>query len=137
MTSLQVLLVASDAALRDTVRESLTEALGPAAFVEVSEADQALQELRTGHWDLVLLDLHLPRTNGLVTLRWLKQVRPDVPVVVVTRLPAEPYASAAVRAGASAFISASGFTSKERARERVGGTIRALMVERARMGVQG
>jgi DNA-binding NarL/FixJ family response regulator len=137
MASLRVLLVASDAALRDLVREGLREALGSACFVEAAEADEALQELRNAQWDVVLLDLRLPHTNGIVTLRWLKQVRPGVPVVVVTRLPAEPYASAAARAGASAFISASGLTSQERTRERVGGTVRALMVERARMGVQG
>jgi DNA-binding NarL/FixJ family response regulator len=137
MTTMRVLLVASDAALRGILRDSLKDALGPITCAEATEADQALQALRDSDWDLVLLDLRLPHTNGLVTLRWLKRVRPDVPVVVVTGLPAEPYAGAAVRAGASGFISASGFTSKERARERVGGMVRALMVERARMGVQG
>jgi DNA-binding NarL/FixJ family response regulator len=126
-TTLRVLLVAPDPALRGLLRACLTDALGPAtAFAEATEADPALQELRTGRWDVVLLDLRLPYTNGLVALRWLKQVRPEVPVVVVTGLPATPYAGAAERVGAA------GFVSREQARERVAGLVRALMAKRVR-----
>jgi DNA-binding NarL/FixJ family response regulator len=66
-----------------------------------------------------------------VTLRWLKLVRPEVPVVVVTGLPANPYAGAAERAGAA------GFVAKDQARERVGALVRALVAKRARMGMPG
>jgi DNA-binding NarL/FixJ family response regulator len=137
MTLMRVLLVAPDADLRDLLRDCLTVALGQATFAEATEADEALQKLRTGTWDLVVLDLRLPRTNGLVALGWLKRLRPGVPVVVVTDLPAEPFAGASTRAGASGFISSSGSVGRERARERVGGMVRALMAERARQGVQG
>jgi two-component system, NarL family, invasion response regulator UvrY len=125
-TAMRILLVSPDQALRGLLRE----ALGPATFAEAEEADPALQALRTGSWDVVLLDLRLPHTNGLVTLRWLRQVRPEVPVVVVTGLPANPYAGAAERAGAA------GFVTREQARERVGGLVRALMAKRTRMGVE-
>ena len=126
-TAMRVLLVTPD----PTLRHLLREVLGPATYAEATEADPALQELRTGNWDLVLLDLRLPHTNGLVTLRWLKQVRPEVPVVVVTGLPAIPYEGAAVRAGAAGFIA------KEQARERLAAVVRALMTRRTRTGVHG
>jgi len=126
-TALRVLLVTPDPALRSLLRKVLE----PATFAEATEADAALHELRTGSWDVVLLDLRLPHTNGLVTLRWLKQVRPEVPVVVVTGLSPNPYAGAAERAGASGFIP------REQARERVGGFVSALMAKRARKVVQG
>jgi DNA-binding NarL/FixJ family response regulator len=127
--TLRVLLVAADAGLRALLRDCLGDALGRTAFTEATEADEALQELRAGRWDLVLLDLRLPHTNGLVTLKWLKQVRPEVPVVVVTGLPANPYAGAAERAGAA------GFVTRDQARERVAGLVRALMARRASAGV--
>src|SRR5512143_1667037 len=117
----RVLVVAPDPALRCLLRECVTTALGPAIFVDAGEADQALQALRSDCWDVVLLDLRLPQTNGLVTLRWLKKVRPEVPVVVVTGLPADPYAGAAELAGAA------GFVPQEQARERVGALVGALM----------
>ncbi len=125
------LLVAQDPVLRGLLRDCLSDALGPAAFAEVNEADAALQELRSGSWDLVLLDLRLPYTNGLVALRWLKRVRPEVPVVIVTGLPANAYAGPALRAGAAGFIP------REQARERVGGVARAVMAKCTRTGVQG
>ena len=125
ITALRVLLVTPDPTLRDLLRD----VLGPATFAEAAEADPALQELRSGRWDVVLLDLRLPRTNGLVALKWLRQVRPEVPVVVVTSLPATPYAGAAERAGAA------GFVAREQARERVGAVVRAVMARRTREGV--
>ena len=123
----RVLLVADDPSIRDLLRECVSHDLGPVLFAEATEADQALQAMRAAAWDVVLLDLRLPHTNGLVTLRWLKHVRPEVPVVVVTTLPAEPYAGAAARAGAA------GFVTREQAPQRVGGMVRALLAARPRM----
>jgi two-component system copper resistance phosphate regulon response regulator CusR len=37
-----------------------------------------------GHYDLVLLDLLLPRLDGLTVLRELERRRPDLPVVIVS-----------------------------------------------------
>jgi signal transduction histidine kinase len=55
-------------------------------------------------FDCVLLDLGLPDTRGVATLLSLREVAPDVPVVVLTGLSDIADASACVRRGAQEFL---------------------------------
>ena len=50
----------------------------------VRDGDMADQALRTERYDLVLLDLGLPRRDGLEVLRALRARRDTVPVLIVT-----------------------------------------------------
>jgi DNA-binding response OmpR family regulator len=59
------------------------EAEGYTADRATDGAD-ALRLASTRHYDLVVLDLLLPRVDGLTVLRELRQSRPDLPVVIVS-----------------------------------------------------
>lgn len=56
-------------------------------------------------WDLILLDLSLPDSEGLETLESVRLQKPDIPVVVLTGAESERIAVAAIRAGAQDFLS--------------------------------
>lgn len=59
-----------------------------------------------GHpWAFVVLDMNLPRQNGLDILKKAKTSRPDVPIIVFSLYSEEQYAARALRAGAKAYIS--------------------------------
>lgn len=68
------------------IGESATEALGREGYALdwVLDGEAADTALRTGTYDLVLLDLGLPRKDGLQVLRGLRARRIDVPVLVIT-----------------------------------------------------
>ena len=66
--------------------------------------DEALAALGDGGVDVVLLDLHLPDSQGLDTLAELKREQPGVPVVVLTGLDDEQLAVRAVQAGAQDYL---------------------------------
>ena len=53
---------------------------------------------------LICLDLKLPDTHGVSGVRELKMAYPNVPVVVLTGLPAGDYEDLAMEAGADAYI---------------------------------
>jgi DNA-binding response OmpR family regulator/anti-sigma regulatory factor (Ser/Thr protein kinase) len=77
----RVLLVDDDTELC----EMLTEYLGPEGF-EVDAAYDGKQGARqavTGHYDVVLLDIMLPRLNGLDTLRHIRR-ESQIPVPMLT-----------------------------------------------------
>jgi DNA-binding response OmpR family regulator len=77
----------------------------PAAPVCVDTLHKALQHLaEAASWDLVLLDLGLPDSHGLVALERILQQAPAVPVVVLTGLDDEQVAMAAVKQGAQDFL---------------------------------
>ncbi len=102
---LRVLVVEDDPGDADLVREILP-ATGAMPFqVEVvSRLATALSRLERGGIDLVLLDLGLPDSQGLPTLRTLIQKAPELPVVVFTGRDDPDLAVAAVHDGAQDFL---------------------------------
>lgn len=54
---------------------------------EVTEATtgaEALKRLDVGKFDLMVCDLGLPELSGLHVARWVKEFRPDLPVIIAT-----------------------------------------------------
>jgi len=51
--------------------------------VAVAEsADQAIPEIRKNKPDIVILDINMPGTDGIEFMRWLKEEKSDIPVVI-------------------------------------------------------
>jgi DNA-binding NarL/FixJ family response regulator len=69
--------------------------------------------VREQRWSVVILDLSLPRGNGLDTLAAIRREKPDVPVLILTVHPEEQYAVRCIKGGAA------GFLTKESAPERL------------------
>ncbi|HSX19052.1 MAG TPA: response regulator [Candidatus Saccharimonadales bacterium] len=87
------------------VREAYEEALLSAGYDVQSAVDgmQGLAMAREGGYALVLLDIMLPKLDGLGILRELKKQPPDVkngPVVVLTNLSHDPVIEEAAQLGA-------------------------------------
>ncbi len=60
------------------------EVVGVRVVDEAGNGDEALAVARASRADLVVLDMHMPGTNGFVTLPRLKALRPPPVVMVVT-----------------------------------------------------
>ena len=103
--SLRILVVEDNPADADLIRELLPQT-GRASFhVEsVARLAAALPRLQGAGIDLVLLDLGLPDSQGLATLRQLHQAAPDVPVIVLTGNDDRELGVAAVQEGAQDYL---------------------------------
>src|ERR671912_928468 len=79
---MRVLIVEDEAALRD----QLTSALGASGYAVDSAADGERADFlaRTEQYDAVVLDLGLPRIDGLTLLRRWREASLAVPVIVLT-----------------------------------------------------
>ncbi len=72
--------------------------------VEASDGQQALTELAARHVDVVLMDVQMPKMDGIEATRRLL-ADPDAPkVVVLTTFDNDEYVMSAIRAGASGFL---------------------------------
>ncbi len=82
MPRLQVLTVEDDAA----IRRGVVDALRFAGYepIEAADGDAGLQMATTREFDLLLLDLVLPKRDGLEILREVRRLRPSLPVIVLT-----------------------------------------------------
>jgi DNA-binding NtrC family response regulator len=67
-------------------------------------ADEALQKLQGGDFDLVLTDLNMPGMSGVELCRHIAGNRPDIPVIVLTAFGSLDTAVSAIRAGAYDFV---------------------------------
>ena len=103
--SLRILLVEDNPADADFIRELLPRT-GPESFqIEaVARLAEALGRLADKGIDLVLLDLGLPDSQGLQTLRQLHQAAPEVPVMVLTGTNDRELGVTAVHEGAQDYL---------------------------------
>lgn len=72
---------------------------------QAGDAEEAVALFEEVDPDLVITDISLPGVNGLELLKNLLTLRPDLPVLVVSRHDEELYAERAVRAGARGYVS--------------------------------
>lgn len=105
---LRILLTDDFVLTRLGIRRFLELTFKDALVTEAANAEQMLALVRRKSWDLLLLDLNLPDKNGLDILRDIKLARPELPVLVFSGMGEDPFAVAALNAGASGFVSKAG-----------------------------
>lgn len=98
-------LIADD---HDLVREGICKLLELYENIEVvAEAGDGLEtvtKVRDKMPDLVLLDLNMPRMDGITTIRKIKEISPQVKVLILTIHDGEEYIYEVIRAGAEGYI---------------------------------
>jgi len=97
-----VLVVEDDAELREALVDTLRAAGLPA--LAAPDAPGALQLLQSEEIALVISDVQMPGPNGYQLLSSIKQLRPDLPVVLMTAYGTVAQAVAAMREGATDYI---------------------------------
>jgi DNA-binding response OmpR family regulator len=101
-TGRKVLVVDDEAVAANSVRRTLSR-----RGFRVDEAfsgNEALNRILSEMYDLVLLDMKMPDTNGLELLPIIKKHRPNLPVVMVTGYASIDTAVEAIQRGASDYV---------------------------------
>jgi DNA-binding NarL/FixJ family response regulator len=98
-------LIADDHALvRRGIRALLETQPGIEVCCEASTGVQAIEHIKTGKPDLVLLDLTMPQTNGLEVLQVAKQDSPSSEILILSMHFSEELAREVLRAGAIGYV---------------------------------
>jgi two-component system sensor histidine kinase/response regulator len=89
------------------IREGCRRALTPLGYsVEVADTGATgLRELREGSFDLVLLDLMMPGMSGVEALDRIREIDPDVVVIIITGYATVEAAVRTIKKGAYDFVS--------------------------------
>ena len=71
---------------------------------KASNGDDALLQVKAGLYDIVFVDIQMPKMDGLELLRYLRGLRPKMPVVMLTAYGTVSRAVDAMKLGAVDFI---------------------------------
>jgi DNA-binding NtrC family response regulator len=96
------ILVADD---EEGIRESLNLILGDAHDLVFShDGQEALDRLRNERFDLALLDVKMPKLDGLEVLKQLQGRSPATPILMLTAYQSVELAKEAIKLGASDYL---------------------------------
>lgn len=101
---LRILVVDDHEVVRSGMKGIFNEMSIQAEVGEASTAQEALAKVREQNWDAVILDINLGGRSGLDVLKEICQLRPRLPVLILSVHPEELYALRALKAGAAGYI---------------------------------
>jgi DNA-binding response OmpR family regulator len=102
MSSRQVLTIEDDAAIRRGIVDALT--FSGFCVLESGDGAEGLEMAIRCEYDLLLLDLVLPRRSGLELLRELRRVRPSVPIIILSARGEEQDRVSGLKLGADDYV---------------------------------
>ena len=101
---IRVLVVDDHAILRDGIRSLLESQEDILVVGEAGNGSEALESISISLPDIVLMDISMPKTNGLEATRSIKERFPHVKVLILTQHDNREYIAPALGAGASGYV---------------------------------
>ena len=101
---MRVLLAADQELFREGLRLILDAADDISVVGEAADGFEAVRQARLLSPDVVLMDVRMPRLDGLEATRRILAERGDTRVIVLTTFDLDEYVYAAMKAGASGFL---------------------------------
>lgn len=101
MKKAHILLCDDEIRVRNVLKMILEEAYD---LSFAGNGKEAVQFLKKNNPDLVILDIKMPRLGGIEALRNIKQVKPNLPVLMLTGYESYDVAQEAADAGADDYL---------------------------------
>ncbi len=101
---IRVLIVDDSALIRERLKTMLSEIAGVEIVGEAEDKMEAIASNDRLHPDVVILDIRLPRGNGIEVLQNIKGNNPSVTIIMLTNYPYPQYRRKCMEAGADFFL---------------------------------
>lgn len=101
---IRVAIVDDHAIVRTGLRQFFAEQVDLRVVGEAASAREALDLLRAGEIDVLVLDLSMPGQGGVDALAAIKARAPALPVLILSGFPEAQYATTLLRQGASGYL---------------------------------
>jgi DNA-binding response OmpR family regulator len=95
ITPKSILIVDDELLIRDLLYDFFSERNWQVTVCE--SADKAMEQLKNRRFELVIVDLKLPESDGISLIGKVKAFFPDLPILIVTGFPSLESAIAALR----------------------------------------
>jgi DNA-binding NarL/FixJ family response regulator len=101
---IRILLADDHVLVREGTRELLEREKDMAVVAEAGNGEEAVQLARRHLPDVALMDIAMPRLNGIEATKQIKACCPSIAVLVLTAYDDDPYVFALLEAGAAGYL---------------------------------
>ena len=101
---IRIAIVDDHAMVRARLRQFFSDQIDFSVVAEASNGREALDIVRKGDVDVMLMDLSMPGSGGVDALVAIRARAPDLPILILSGFPEEHYATTLLRQGASGYL---------------------------------
>ena len=101
---IKILIADDHAIVREGLKQIVAEEKDIVVAGEAENSSKLMELLEKENWNLVVLDINMPGKSGLEALKDIKQLYPDLPVLILSMFSEDQYGLRAIKAGASGYL---------------------------------
>lgn len=99
------ILIADD---HDIVRKGLKlilmERYPDGFFLEAGDGEELVAKAKEMDWDIIISDISMPHKTGLQALKEIKEIKPQIPILILSIYSEDLYATRAMKMGAHGYV---------------------------------
>ena len=104
---IRILIADDHAIVRKGLRQIIVDDFPSATVTEVGDVESLIMQVIKTEWDVVICDISMPGRSGVEALEQVKQIKPNLPVLMLSMHPEDQYALRVLKAGAAGFLNKS------------------------------
>ena len=101
---IRIAIIDDHAIVRAGLRQYFSDQVDLSVVAEASNGREALDIVRKGEVDVLVMDLSMPDQSGVDALAAIKARAPELPVLILSGFPESHYATTLLRQGASGYL---------------------------------
>lgn len=101
---IRILVVDDHAILRKGLKQILDDTPDLRVTGEAGSGMEAVQKVQHEEFDMVLLDISMPDKHGIDVLKQIKQIHPNLPVLMLSMHAEDQYALRSIKTGAAGYL---------------------------------
>lgn len=101
---IRILIADDHAIVRRGLRQIILDEYPSAEIGEVGDVESLVAQVVKSEWDVVICDISMPGRSGIEALQQVKEIKPRLPVLIMSMHPEDQYALRVLKAGASGYL---------------------------------
>ena len=100
----ELLIVDDHAIVREGLKRIINEQSNLTVKHEAQTGELALEKIKSNHYDMIVLDISLPGKSGYQVLKEVKEIEPELPVLILSMHNNDHYINKMFQAGAAGYL---------------------------------
>jgi len=101
---IRILIADDHAIVREGLRALIETEEGMILVGEAADGNEVVKHALTRQPDVILMDLVMPRKDGIAAIREIHAAQPEIPIIVLTSFAEDERVVQAIRAGATSYL---------------------------------